>query len=104
LGNGKGGCAAIKKHRFFSGFGWEDLYSMNREKLKPPIDVKVKSDSDASNFDKYDEEAEIAPICKDWKPAEIPFVVPVAATTTSAADSSVSLKSAAATAVVVPPV
>ncbi|KAJ1454570.1 kinase-like domain-containing protein [Pelagophyceae sp. CCMP2097] len=56
LGNGKGGCAAIKKHKFFGGFAWEDLLAKNADKLKPPIDVGVAGAGDAHNFDKYDEE------------------------------------------------
>ncbi|KAH8048667.1 cGMP-dependent protein kinase [Aureococcus anophagefferens] len=64
LGNGKGGCGAIKKHRFFSGFGWEDLVT---KKIKPPIEVKVADDADASNFDNYEEDKEEMPaMMKDW--------------------------------------
>jgi len=74
LGNGKGGCGAIKKHRFFSGFGWEDLITCNQEKLKPPIDVKVKDDGDASNFDKYEEDADAkVEEVESWNPKDIPF-------------------------------
>ena len=66
LGNGKGGCGAIKKHRFFSGFGWEDLVT---KKIKPPIEVKVSDDADASNFDNYEEDKEEMPaMMKDWCP------------------------------------
>ena len=66
LGNGKHGCGAIKKHRFFSGFGWEDLVT---KKIKPPIEVKVSDDADASNFDNYEEDKEEMPaMMKDWCP------------------------------------
>ena len=65
LGNGKGGPGAIKKHRFFSGFGWEDLVNRN---IKAPIEIKVADDADASNFDNYEEDKEEAPPEMDWTP------------------------------------
>ena len=68
LGNGKHGCGAIKKHRFFSGFGWDDLLSRNMDKLKPPIEVKVADDADAHNFDQYEEHAEDKIARKSWTP------------------------------------
>jgi len=73
LGNGKGGCSAIKKHRFFSGFGWDELLQKKTDKLKCPIEINVKDDGDASNFDKYEEEQESVPAVKDWAPSSIPF-------------------------------
>lgn len=65
LGNGKGGCKAIKKHRFFSGFGWEDMTNYT---LKAPIPIELKSDQDASNFDTYDETDDDALPQVDWNP------------------------------------
>ena len=64
LGNGKGGCNGIIKHKWFSGFGWDDLLAY---KLPPPIAVKVKDGDDTSNFDNYDEEVDDTPAC-DWNP------------------------------------
>ena len=65
LGNGKGATGAIKKHRFFSGFGWEDL--INRT-IKAPIEIKVQDETDASNFDNYEEDKEEVPDAMDWTP------------------------------------
>ena len=58
----------IKKHRFFSGFGWDDLLSRNMEKLKPPIEVKVADEADAHNFDQYEEQQEDKIARKSWNP------------------------------------
>mmetsp|Transcript_27101 Transcript_27101/g.83506 ORF Transcript_27101/g.83506 Transcript_27101/m.83506 type:complete len:459 (+) Transcript_27101:368-1744(+) len=68
LGNGKHGCGAIKKHRFFSGFGWDDLLEKREDKLKPPIEIKVANEGDASNFDQYDETTEEKVPRKSWTP------------------------------------
>ena len=68
LGNGKHGCGAIKKHRFFSGFGWDDLLSRNSDKLKPPIEIKVQGEGDAHNFDQYEEQSEDKIPRKSWMP------------------------------------
>ena len=68
LGNGKHGCGAIKKHRFFSGFGWDDLLSRNQDKLKPPIEIKIANESDAHNFDQYEEQSEDKIPRKSWMP------------------------------------
>ncbi|KAJ1454783.1 kinase-like domain-containing protein [Pelagophyceae sp. CCMP2097] len=69
LGNGKGGCAAIKKHRCFSGFAWDDLANFNAKAVPPPIDIKVSNEFDASHFDTYDEEAAAdEPGASDWTP------------------------------------
>ena len=66
LGNGKGATNAIKKHRFFNGFPFDDLLN---NKLKPPIKIDLLDDHDASNFDFYDEETDdgVLPV-KDWRP------------------------------------
>jgi CRP-like cAMP-binding protein len=64
LGNGKGGCNGIIKHKWFSGFGWDDLLAFN---LPTPIAVKVKDGDDTSNFDNYDEEVDDTPAC-EWNP------------------------------------
>ena len=46
--------------------GWEDLVT---KKIKPPIEVKVADDADASNFDNYEEDKEEMPaMMKDWCP------------------------------------
>ena len=66
LGNGRQGVGAIKKHRWFSGFGWDDLLD---GKLKPPVDVKVQNDGDAHNFDVYDEQKSERVARRSWRPA-----------------------------------
>ena len=66
LGNGRQGVGAIKKHRWFSGFGWDDLLD---GKLKPPVDVKVQNDGDAHNFDTYDEQKTERVARRSWRPA-----------------------------------
>ena len=66
LGNGRQGVGAIKKHRWFSGFGWDDLLE---GKLKPPVDVKVQNDGDAHNFDTYDEQKSERVARRSWRPA-----------------------------------
>ena len=53
LGNGKGGCTGVLKHKWFSGFDWDGLLNYQ---LPPPIPVTVKDPLDASNFDAYEEE------------------------------------------------
>merc|ERR1712070_510272 len=57
LGNGKGGCGAIAKHKWFSGFDFDGLLSYG---LEAPITVKVKDKADTSNFDDYGDEADTA--------------------------------------------
>lgn len=51
LGNGKGGCTAIQKHKWFSSFDFEGLLRCD---LKAPIVPKVEHDEDGQNFDTYD--------------------------------------------------
>ena len=66
LGNGKGGCNQIKKHRFFSGFPFDDLL---QGKVPPPIKIDLADDGDASNFDVYEEESEQLPVAVvEWRP------------------------------------
>ncbi len=65
LGNGKGGCQAITKHKWFSGFDWDGLLAYS---LEPPFKINVKAPDDASNFDAYEEEADDAEPCPDWNP------------------------------------
>jgi CRP-like cAMP-binding protein len=65
LGNGKGGCTGIIKHKWFSGFDWEGLLNYG---LSSPITVKVASAKDASNFDNYEDEDDNSPECLDWEP------------------------------------
>merc|ERR1711988_1460666 len=64
LGNGKGGCTGILKHKWFSGFDWDGLLACS---LTPPIPVNVKDPLDASNFDTYEEEADTTEE-SDWNP------------------------------------
>ena len=66
LGNGKGGSNAILKHKWYAGF---DLEGLNSYTLDSPLkaNIKVSSNADASNFDKYAEEPDTAPEC-DWTP------------------------------------
>ena len=40
----------IKKHRWFDGFGWDDLI---KKKIKPTYLPTVKGEGDISNFDEY---------------------------------------------------
>ncbi|XP_028409218.1 cGMP-dependent protein kinase 1-like isoform X2 [Dendronephthya gigantea] len=56
LGYQKGGLKDIMKHRWFDGFNWEGL---RQRKLTPPIIPKVKSVTDASNFDDYPPDEEV---------------------------------------------
>lgn len=56
LGYGRGGIKDIMKHKWFDGFNWDGLRS---HKLQPPIVPKIKSPTDASNFDEYDEDLDI---------------------------------------------
>ncbi|CAB4006069.1 cGMP-dependent kinase 1 [Paramuricea clavata] len=56
LGYQKGGLKDIMKHRWFDGFNWEGL---RQRKLTPPIIPKVKSGTDASNFDEYPPDDEV---------------------------------------------
>lgn len=58
LGYQKDGVADIRKHRWYQGFDWEGL---DRQTLSPPIQVKVRSASDASNFDSYPRDEEVPP-------------------------------------------
>lgn len=58
LGYGKSGTTQIQKHRWFDGFNWDGL---RKKSLKPPYVPSVRSASDMSNFDFYDEEGEEPP-------------------------------------------
>jgi len=58
LGYQKNGLKDIQKHKWFDGFNWEGL---KNRKLAPPIVPKVKSPTDASNFDDYPKEDDIPP-------------------------------------------
>ena len=55
LGNGKGGTAAIQKHKWFSTFDFKGLI---KRELAPPIRPVVGDNLDASNFDDYEAGAE----------------------------------------------
>jgi len=52
LGNLKNGTDDIKRHRWFKGVDWEEVYYRN---LKPPIVPKVGFEGDTRNFDDYAE-------------------------------------------------
>jgi CRP-like cAMP-binding protein len=62
LGRTKGGCAAIMKQKWFSGFDWEAL--MHKE-----MDVPIKpSTTLEDNFDRYDDAEEEEPRACGWHP------------------------------------
>lgn len=58
LGNMKNGAEDVKRHRWFKGLEWQDVYG---RKLKAPILPRVSYDGDTRNFDDYPE--------ADWKSA-----------------------------------
>lgn len=58
LGNMKNGAEDVKRHRWFKGMEWQDVYT---RKLKPPIIPRVSYDGDTRNFDDYPD--------ADWKSA-----------------------------------
>nr|CAD7605070.1 unnamed protein product [Timema genevievae] len=58
LGYQKNGIADIKNHKWFTDFDWEAL---KQRRLPAPIVQPVKSNTDTSNFDKYEREKEIPP-------------------------------------------
>jgi protein kinase X len=51
LGVLKGGAEDVKKHSFFEGIDWNEVYN---KRLIPPIIPEVEFEGDASNFDNYD--------------------------------------------------
>lgn len=53
IGNLKAGAEDVKKHKWFKGVDWEDVYY---RKLKPPLVPKLKYEGDTSNFDDYPED------------------------------------------------
>eukprot|EP00300_Choanocystis_sp_HF-7_P009168 c16293_g2_i1.p1 GENE.c16293_g2_i1~~c16293_g2_i1.p1 ORF type:complete len:425 (-),score=103.01 c16293_g2_i1:251-1525(-) len=61
LGNLKGGAADIRNHEWFKDLDWQGLHN---KRFRAPFVPKVKSDSDTSNFQKYEERtaAEIRPV------------------------------------------
>nr|CAD7412305.1 unnamed protein product [Timema cristinae] len=58
LGYQKNGIVDIKNHKWFNDFDWEAL---KQRSLPAPIVQPVKSNTDTSNFDKYEREKEIPP-------------------------------------------
>ncbi|XP_023330907.1 protein kinase DC2 [Eurytemora carolleeae] len=52
LGNMKNSTDEVKRHRWFKGVDWEEVYYRN---LKPPIVPKVAFEGDTRNFDDYPE-------------------------------------------------
>jgi cGMP-dependent protein kinase len=53
LGNTREGLAGIIKHKWFSSFDWLNL---ENRRMTPPYVPTVSSNSDITNFDKFDEE------------------------------------------------
>lgn len=49
----KNGARDIKMHRWFKDIDWNDVFN---KKYTPPIQPKIKSVDDTSNFDDYNEE------------------------------------------------
>ena len=49
LGYGKNGTENVKKHPFFKGINWTDLYN---KKIKPSFKPRIVNELDLSNFDK----------------------------------------------------
>ncbi|XP_071952421.1 cGMP-dependent protein kinase 1-like [Antedon mediterranea] len=58
IGYQKNGIEDIRKHKWFQGFDWEGLKS---QKVKPPIIPKLRSNTDASNFDHFPKDDDIPP-------------------------------------------
>jgi len=58
LGYQKDGILDIRKHRWYQGFDWDGLENRT---LAPPIMPKIRSSTDASNFDSYPRDEEIPP-------------------------------------------
>ena len=58
LGCGAGGVNDIRKHRWFMGFDWDGLRAHTAQ---PPIQPKVTSPTDVSNFDQYPPDNENVP-------------------------------------------
>ncbi|XP_060576647.1 cGMP-dependent protein kinase 1-like [Ruditapes philippinarum] len=58
LGFGRGGIREIQKHKWFEGFNWEGL---KKRTLTAPLQPKIKSTVDTSNFDDYPEDDEAPP-------------------------------------------
>ena len=63
LGVINGGAALIKEHPFFRGLNWDALA---RREIKAPIEVKIKSPEDLSNFDTFESSHEF-PVYKVGK-------------------------------------
>jgi serine/threonine protein kinase len=55
LGVVAGGARLIREHPFFLGFDWDKF---ERQEMKAPIVMKVKSMEDLSNFEKYPDTGE----------------------------------------------
>ena len=72
LGNGKGGCSAIVKHKWFYGFDWELLLTKSLPPEAIPIKPDVKNSKNAGMFDNYDADDELqekaAPCDTPWVP------------------------------------
>ncbi|XP_067670104.1 cAMP-dependent protein kinase catalytic subunit PRKX-like [Haliotis asinina] len=53
LGNMKFGAEDVKRHRWFKGINWDDVFN---RKLKPPIVPKLAYSGDTTNFDDYSDD------------------------------------------------
>mmetsp|Transcript_22723 Transcript_22723/g.77300 ORF Transcript_22723/g.77300 Transcript_22723/m.77300 type:complete len:1214 (-) Transcript_22723:91-3732(-) len=58
LGCGRAGSRDVKRHPWFQDLDW---IALERRKLKPPVQVRVRDPFDTSNFDRYPEQDNIEP-------------------------------------------
>ena len=66
LGNGKGGCKAIQKHKWFDSLDWDGL---RKRHLPAPFRPEVKNTLDTQNFDsRSNADYEEAEVCTSWTP------------------------------------
>jgi len=66
LGRTRGGTKSVMEHKWFSNLDWDALL---RQESKPPIMPIIKSDTDASNFDKFEElDDSLIDPCPEWTP------------------------------------
>lgn len=70
LGKMRGGCQAVVKHKWFSGFDWAGLL---RRELEPPIKPAAKNIFDTAGYDMAvdDNEIEPAAACPEWSPGKV---------------------------------
>lgn len=67
LGNGKGGCKAVFKHKWFDNFDWHGL---KRKAIEVPIVPKVADPTDTNNFENFDrtDPEQLPEPCLEWEP------------------------------------